>query len=106
MNVSYLHHDFLQQYPSLPRRELTSRLKLILPLHRRQIEEQVETFDEGGGQWGGRHAVDEALRAGGQQVESGEQHPAITHLLRRVDLQEFDDGTAGCVWNEFFFFQF
>ena len=95
---NYLNKYFLQQHSSFLRRELTAGIERVGVCEIGEIEEQIETFDEGGRQGGGRHAVDQRLASHRQQVEGRQQHPARARFLRRLNLQELDDRTACLLW--------
>ena len=93
-----LYKDFLQQDPSLSRRELASGLQTISIPDIRQVEEKIEAFYKRRWQRRDCHTVDDAVGSHRQEIDRAQEHPTIARLLSRLDLQELDDGTAGCIW--------
>lgn len=94
--AKYLNPNFLQQCPPLLSSKFWVWITFVWVLDFGQIKEQVETLDEGRGEGGSGHTVDQGLVSTGQQIEGGQQYPAIAGGLWRVHLQESDYGTAGC----------
>lgn len=96
IKAKYLNPNFLQQRAPLLSSKFWVGITFVWVLDFRQIKEQVETLDKGGGEGGSSHTVNQGLISTRQQIKGGQQHPAIAGGLWRVHLQESDYGTAGC----------
>ena len=60
-----------------------------------EVEEEVEALDERAGDGGARHDVNEVVALRAQDLERGEEHPAVAALklvARLVNLHESGDG--------------